>query len=181
MRGNFSDSETKSRKNCYFQALKNFNAVKRRKERSYWKQKKELLGISKVKNPKEFWNKLKLKHKGIPFNFSQNELYEYFKALSDDKIKVASDSGDSIIEHDIDVESETTNLFEKEILDILDRVISIDEVRKVIRNMKNGKAAGLDKIIPELLKYVDDNFIDLMTLIFNKIFDSGKFPEERAL
>ena len=104
-----------------------------------------------------------------------------FKALSDDKIKVASDSGDSIIEHDIDVESETINLFEKEIPDILDRVISTDEVRKVIRNMKNGKAAGLDKIIPELLKYVDDNFIDLMTLIFNKIFDSGKFPEEWAL
>ena len=47
--------------------------------------------------------------------------------------------------------------------------------------MKNGKAAGLDKIIPKLLKYVDDNFLDLMTLILNKIFDSGKFPEEWAL
>ena len=155
--------------------------MKRRKERSYRKQKKELLGISKVKNPKEFWNKLKLKHKGIPFNFSQNELYEHFKALSGDKIKDPSDSGDSIIEYDTDAESETTNLFEKEILDILGRVISIDEVRKVIRNMKNGKAAGLDKTIPELLKYVDDNFLDLMTLILNKIFDSGKFPEEWAL
>ena len=85
-------------------------------------------------------------------------VYEYFKALSGDKIKDAPDSGDSIIEHDTDVESETTNLFEKEILDILDRVISIDEVRKVIRNIKNGKAAGLDKIIPELLKYADDKF-----------------------
>ena len=127
------------------------------------------------------WNKLKLKHKGIPFNFNQNELYEYLKVLSSDKIEVASDSGDSIIEHDIDIESETTNLFEKEILDILDRVILIDDIRKVIRNMKNGKAAGLDKIILELLKYVEDNFLDLMTLILNKIFDSGKFPEEWAL
>ena len=72
-------------------------------------------------------------------------------------------------------------MFEKEILDILDQVISIDKVRKVIRNMKNGKAAGLDKIIPELLKYVDNNFLDLMTLILNKSFDSGKFPEEWTL
>ena len=65
-----------------------------------------------------------------------------YKALSGDKIKVASDSGDSILEHDTNAENETTNLFEKEILDILDRVISIDEVRKVIRNMKNGKWKG---------------------------------------
>ena len=159
LRGNFFDSETKSQKNCYFQALKNFNAVKRRKEQLYWKQKKELLGISKVKNPKEFWNKLNLKHKGIPFNFSQNELYEYFKALSCDKIKDASDSGDSNIEHDIDVESETTNLFKKEILDILDRVISIDEVRQVIRNMKNGKAAG-----PWIKSF--QNCSNMLTIIF---------------
>ena len=88
----------------------------------------------------------------VPFNFSQNELSEYFKTLSGDKIKDASDSNDSNMEHDTDVESERTNLFEKEILDILDRVISIDEVKNVIRNLKNGKAAGLDKIIPELLR-----------------------------
>ena len=80
-----------------------------------------------------------------------------------------------------DVESEKTNLFEKEILDMLDRVIPIDKVKKVIRNYKNEKKAGMDKIIPELLKYVDDSFLDLMTLILNKIFDSGKFPEEWAL
>ena len=58
-------------------------------------------------------------------------------------------------------------MIKKEILDILDRVISIDQVKKVRRNLKNGK--GLDKIIPELLKHVDDNFLDLISLIVNKI------------
>ena len=65
-------------------------------------------------------------------------------------------------------------MFGKEILDILDRVISIGKVKIVMRNLKNGKAAGLEK-------YVDDNFLHLVTLILNKIFDSGKFPEEWAL
>ena len=45
-----------------------------------------------------------------------------------DKIKDASDSGGSNIEHDNDVESERTNLFVKEIPDILDRVILIAAV-----------------------------------------------------
>ena len=108
-------------------------------------------------------------------------MYEYFKTSSGNKIKESSDLGDSDMEHHTDVESERTSLFEKEILDILDRVILIDEVKKGIRNLKIGKAAGLDKIISELLKYVDDNFLDLIILILNKIFDSGKFAEEWAL
>ena len=40
--------------------------------------------IIKSNDPKEFWNKLKLKHKGLPFNFKKNELYHYFKKLSGD-------------------------------------------------------------------------------------------------
>ena len=51
----------------------------------------------------------------------------------------------------------------------------------MIAKLKNGKAAGLDKIIPELLKSFDDNFLSLVDSIPNKIFDSGKFPDEWAL
>ena len=55
-----------------------------KQERFYWKIKKESLGKTKAKNPKEFWNKLKLKNKGLPFSFKKNELYNYFKKLSGD-------------------------------------------------------------------------------------------------
>ena len=53
LRGNFSDSETKSRKNCYFQALKNFNAVKKKSDR-IGSGKKNYLGFQKSKIPKNF-------------------------------------------------------------------------------------------------------------------------------
>ena len=55
-------------------------------------------------------------------NYTTSRLYPA------DKIKDASDSGGSNIEHDNDVESERTNLFVKEIPDILDRVILIAAV-----------------------------------------------------
>ena len=42
--------------------------------------------------------------------------------------------------------------------------------------MKNGKARGIDKIIPELLKSFDENMLDLITLILN-----FTFPEEWAV
>ena len=47
--------------------------------------------------------------------------------------------------------------------------------------MKNGKTAGIDKIIPELLKSLDENMLDLITLILNFIFVKGTFQEEWAV
>ena len=47
--------------------------------------------------------------------------------------------------------------------------------------MKNGRAAGIDKIIKELLKRFDENMLDLITLILNFIFEKGTFPEEWAV
>ena len=141
--------------------------------------KKDTLRFMKCLNPKEFWEKLKLKHKGNPFDFDKLDLFNYFKHLSGNENGDESESAYSTIEGNSNLQS--TDMFDVEFLTILDRVISIDEIGKVIVKLKNGKAAGLDKIIPELLKSFDDNFLSLVTSILNKIFDSGKFPDEWVL
>ena len=51
----------------------------------------------------------------------------------------------------------------------------------MINKLKSGKAAGIDKIIVELLKNLDDDTVITLVNIFNKIFDSGEFPEEWVL
>ena len=130
-------------------------------------------------DPKEFCNKLKLKHKGLPLNFRKGELYNYFKNLSgnDNENVAEKESGDkhSILgEHD-------NNMNDQELLDILNRIITVDEVKKIILKLKNGKAGGTDKIISELIKAFDDSIIDVITLILNKTFDSGDFSQEWEL
>ena len=40
----------------------------------------------------------------------------------------------------------------------------IERGKTVINGMKNGKAAGIDKLIPELLKRFDDNMLDIVLL-----------------
>ena len=66
----------------------------------------------------------------------------------------------------------------QEILGIPNRVLTVEEAKNVILKLKNGKAGGLDKIIPELIKTFDDNII---TLILNNVFDSDDFPKEWTL
>ena len=51
----------------------------------------------------------------------------------------------------------------------------------MIANFKNGKAAGLHKIIPELIKALDEKTLDVFVLLLNKILDNGVFPEEWTL
>ena len=51
----------------------------------------------------------------------------------------------------------------------------------MIKNLKNNKAAGIDKIIPELLKGLDDQLLDVIEILLNLIFEKGVFPEEWTL
>ena len=72
-----------------------------------------------------------------------------------------------------------TYTLDEEICDILNRVISTEEVKKVVANLKNSKAAGLDN--SRVTQALDENSLDLVALILSNIFDRGSFPEEWAL
>ena len=61
---------------------------------------------------------------------------------------------------------------------VFDEPISRDEVTASIRNLKLGKSAGPDKIVSEMLKYVDQNVADFLVQLFNKLNDEGIFPKE---
>ena len=51
----------------------------------------------------------------------------------------------------------------------------------MIDKLKDKKAAGIDTIISELLKNLDEPTLKIIVRILNKIFDSGDFPEEWAV
>ena len=95
---------------------------------------KRIIRENKNKKAKEFWNKLKLKNKGLPFSFKKNEFYNYFKKLSGDDSENAPEfelgaEDDGAGEPENDVNSQ-------EILGILNRVITVEEVKNVILKLK---------------------------------------------
>ena len=51
-----------------------------------------------------------------------------------------------------------------------------DEIVSAVRNLKNSKAVGLDLLPNEFLKNAGNKFYEVLTILYNKVKDSGKFP-----
>ena len=62
--------------------------------------------------------------------------------------------------------------------EILNSVITYEEVSRCIDRLNNGKASGLDRILNEYIKSTKATFIATYVKLFNMIFDSGCFPEQ---
>ena len=53
---------------------------------------------------------------------------------------------------------------------------SVDEVRVCIRKLKNGKAAGVDNVLNEFIKYCPVELYPVFTLLFNMVLETGFVP-----
>ena len=61
---------------------------------------------------------------------------------------------------------------------MLDCDITSDQVQIAIKQLKSGKAAGIDQVISELLIYGSHILILYLVDIFNHVFSSGVYPTE---
>ena len=66
--------------------------------------------------------------------------------------------------------------------DIFDEILGADitaeEVKAAIRHPKNGKAAGPDGIIGEILKAAEESIVPFLVKYFNKLFKESSFRIE---
>ena len=56
--------------------------------------------------------------------------------------------------------------------------MSREEVEKVVGKLRNGKAAGQDEVVAELLKYGREVVIDWLTEVIQQVWQSGNIPQE---
>lgn len=55
--------------------------------------------------------------------------------------------------------------------------ISLTEIQRAVRSLKNGKSSGPDLLLNEFIKYGSDSLLKYLQCLFNKIFDTGYFPD----
>src|SRR6218665_1535396 len=56
--------------------------------------------------------------------------------------------------------------------------VSKEEIQRAIKNLKNRKAAGSDKICPEMIKYGGKEMLEQLTRLYNKVWRLGRVPKE---
>ena len=59
----------------------------------------------------------------------------------------------------------------------LDVRISLSKIRKGIRLLKYGKSSGSDLLLNEFIKYGNNDLLQYLHGLFNKMFDIGYFPD----
>ena len=62
--------------------------------------------------------------------------------------------------------------------DELNIMLSEQEIRVAINQLKLGKSCGPDNVINELFRYGVDALLPYLLKLFNTVFDSGCFPEK---
>ena len=56
--------------------------------------------------------------------------------------------------------------------------VSVEDVRKAVKKIKNGKAPGVDGITSEMLKYGGESVIEWLTRVCNVCFMEGRVPKD---
>ena len=102
---------------------------------------------------------------------------EAYKKLGEkdlDKHEFDNEFGNEIDEEIEEMVSESREYYNNE----LDKPIMIVEVQKIVKKLKNGKAAGTDGIVNEILRYGGDNMNQAICQLCNTIFEKEMVPDE---
>jgi hypothetical protein len=106
------------------------------------------------------------KNKENDKDISMEVLYNYLENLNKNNFD------DGNIDIDIDV-----NNLSPEMDNILNSPITIEEIKNVVKGLKNGKSSCIDGVINEYIKYTIDDMLHIYVLLFNIILDKGIIPE----
>ena len=118
---------------------------------------------SKHSNPRKFWKILNSESPQSDVKCSITDLHDYFK-----EINSSSQTGDNMPNLNINDENSENEL---------NCEITYDEIEKALKNLKNNKACGIDKILNEHIKYSYMSLKHVYFKLFNLILDKGIFPK----
>ena len=119
-------------------------------------------------SPKHFSKEIKelyKKKKNVSDNLSAKEFLNYFKDLYG-----------NIDTHD-DVTLLNENEYDLRTDDSLDKEITLQEIEKVIKGLKNNKACGVENVIGEIFVNCFDFIHPFIVKLFNVLFCNGIYPE----
>ena len=129
---------------------------------------------AKYKNAKEYWKLLKdatNTHTCTPKGLSTNTFAEYFKSINNPESVFFQPDKDVLYFQQRFLDSEIPVMFSE-----LDVEITREEIIKSIRQLKNGKSGGPDKLLNEFFTHGQYVLLPCLHSLFNKLLISSYFP-----
>ena len=117
--------------------------------------------------PKDFWKTIKANNKVSTrkTEISNSDWVNYFRTLfspPETRPEINQD-------HPLQNITQDTNT------DCLDIPITVMEIRRAISKLKSDRSGGPDGLYIELFKFVIDDIIQFLVLLFNYIYNTGLF------
>ena len=155
-----------TKKSLYFKQRAKYNNVRRKNKCKFNISQGIRLCNEAKSNPKSFWKTFKNVKKGNSSNskLETDDFYRHFKNLFD------VDSVDKQFE----------NINSNVDVDVLDGVISLEELEEAVCKLKKGKSPGLDGLIPEIYISICEIIKSPVLRLFNFIFEHGLYPKSWA-
>ena len=145
-----------------------------RKSRLEYRQvQTQQLEMHRYDNAKSYWKLLK---KSCSSNsvktLSSQSFADFFKAINNPDSIYFQPDDDILYFNQHYLNGELGVMFEE-----LNVQISMQEIRKAARLLKNGKSSGPDLFLNEFLKYGINSLLSYLHTLFNRVFDTGVFPD----
>lgn len=131
--------------------------------------------ITKLRNlknakPRDYWKIINSFNNENKSQAALDDFYTYFKTIN------ASSTLDEEDEPDDNI-----NEFNQNFNEYINRAFSVSEITESVKNLKNNKSGGIDKILNEHLKISIQVMAPIYVKLFNIIFNAGLVPESWSL
>ena len=163
----FKSSNSEENKVAFLDARRSFVQAKRKAKRKFSNDQKFELSELGKSAPKKFWkkvNQFRNKKVSMTGDLSVGEFQEHFHRIMNNQNLGGHDRSYVFPESNIQVEE-------------LDKHISESEVLKAIHSLKRGKSPGFDGILGDFFIDAKDFMVPYLVIIYNKIYESGVYPE----
>ena len=159
-------------KKDYLEERLNYNKLIKEKRKAYKKDTQNKL-LENRKDSKKFWDLIKkINFKSIKLpKINIKDWRNYFYNLLNPS---ATAYNSKLTNEDATQEEQQIQVEE------LDKEITKNEIFQAIDKLKKGKSAGTDEISPDLIKLAKPHIVDYLHKLFQKIYDTGKYPKEWA-
>ena len=149
-----------------------YKRLLKKSKTNYFKNLNKDIEDGKILNWQAFKKLKRKKSKKLDFDSHDMSTFEsFFKTLySDDNSTINSEKKEDYINKADKINTTSTHP------EILNKIITLNEITSTIKSLKNGKASSIDMVSNEILKSLDENHLDFINKLFNTCLDFHIYP-----